>query len=315
MPKKISALLILTINLLISDVCVGSNGDTSRYYRQCLSTCKTSSRERDIDLAEPGFFTSRTLLSSQDDCKYTCMWDTVNYFTSRGLQVPQFHGKWPFIRMFGLQEPASVLFSVLNFFVSWKMYGEFRKEVQFDTPMYLVWSYFSLVGLHGWLWSSIFHAQDNAFTEAMDYSCAFGIVLTLLCCLLFRLTYKRRKVLFTIICGYVSMLYTHLSHLWSGRINYGYNMKLNILLGLVTSIMTLVWWYRNYKRLEHIRLIGWFNVLSVSSTLLEVTDFPPIFWIFDAHSLWHASSAPLIILLYRFIIKDCLYLKKYSAFR
>ena len=34
---------------------------------------------------------------------------------------------------------------------------------------------------------------------------------------------------------------------------------------------------------------------------LELGDFPPIFWTFDAHSLWHAGTAPLCLLWYRYV--------------
>ena len=75
-------------------------------------------------------------------------------------------------------------------------------------------------------------------------------------------------------------------------------MKLMIL-GLTTFAITILWWYLNRKIMPHVYLIGWFNTLTVFVTLLELTDFPPIFWIFDAHSLWHASTVPLTVLLYR----------------
>merc|ERR1712243_485383 len=42
------------------------------------------------------------------------MWETVTEMKIRHGQVPQFHGKWPFIRVLGIQEPASTLFSILN---------------------------------------------------------------------------------------------------------------------------------------------------------------------------------------------------------
>jgi len=46
-----------------------------------------------------------------------------------------------------------------------------------------------------------------------------------------RITNKRNKAFVIITCGYVSILCTHLLHLWSGRINYGYNMMLNVAIG------------------------------------------------------------------------------------
>lgn len=47
----------------------------------------------------------------------------------------------------------------------------------------------------------------------------------------FRITYKNNKFFAVITCGYLSTLYSHLSHLWSGYINYDYNMKFNIVIG------------------------------------------------------------------------------------
>lgn len=40
--------------------------------------------------------------------------------------------------------------------------------------------------MHGWFWSFIFHARDIPFTEVMDYSSAFIMILTLLYCMLLR---------------------------------------------------------------------------------------------------------------------------------
>lgn len=134
--------------------------------------------------------------------------------------------------------------------------------------------------------------------------------------------YKNNKAFIVITCGYLSILCTHLQHLWSGKINYNYNMTLNIavgkflqnynpykridmsgdeifIVGLMTFTITMLWWYLNRNKLLYVYLIGWFNILTVIATLLELADFPPIFWVFDAHSLWHASTAPLTVLLYR----------------
>lgn len=77
-----------------------------------------------------------------------------------------------------------------------------------------------------------------------------------------------------------------------------YEHDIIMISGLTTFAITMLWWYFNHK-LSHVYLIGWFNTLIVFVTLLELADFPPIFWIFDAHSLWHASTVPLTVLLYR----------------
>jgi len=72
-----------------------------------------------------------------------------------------------------------------------------------------------------------------------------------------------------------------------------------IIPGLTIVATTMLWWYFNRNKLPYVYLIAWFNILTIFVTMLELADFPPIFWIFDAHSLWHASTVPLTILLYR----------------
>lgn len=52
--------------------------------------------------------------SWEDNCRYDCMQRIVQQRLDRGLPVLQYHGKWPFVRVAGIQEPASVLFSLLN---------------------------------------------------------------------------------------------------------------------------------------------------------------------------------------------------------
>ncbi|XP_015182204.1 PREDICTED: post-GPI attachment to proteins factor 3 [Polistes dominula] len=291
---------------------IASIGDEAPFYNQCLIKYLKNHCQNNVTFNNPPPL-SLSLLSWSciEDCKYMCMWRTVDYFVSHGLRVPQFNGKWPFIRIFGFQEPASVLFSILNFYAHWVSYWKFKKKVNSKYPMFYVWTYFSLICLNGWFWSTIFHARDTDFTEVMDYSSAFAIVLTLLYCMLLRITYKHTKTFIILTCCYMSILYTHLTHLWSGAINYGYNMKFNVAIGFVTFVITMSWWYNVRRELSHAYLIGWFNILAVLSTLLEVLDFSPIFWIFDAHSLWHASTAPLTILIYRFITLDCLYLQTF----
>ena len=78
-----------------------------------------------------------------------------------------------------------------------------------------------------------------------------------------------------------------------------YKIEPFMILGLATVMITMLWWYLNRIKLPYVYLIAWFNILTTFVTLLELADFPPIFWIFDAHSLWHASTVPLTLLLYR----------------
>lgn len=100
--------------------------------------------------------------SCHDECAYRCMWRTTNAFIARQWDVPQFYGKWPFKRFFGIQEPASVLFSLLNLIVHWKMLRKFRKVVRSDSPMYYVWHVFCAV--RTW-----FNAFSSSIHSILDY--------------------------------------------------------------------------------------------------------------------------------------------------
>ncbi|XP_034941578.1 post-GPI attachment to proteins factor 3 [Chelonus insularis] len=320
MTRKKNVSILFTVLLLIFLINIAkvsaSTGDRSQFYRQCLLVCYSHNCKHNVDFEVISFNDDGFLSwSCEENCRYECMWETVDHFINHGLHVPQFHGKWPFIRMFGLQEPASMIFSLMNFYAHFVMYNKFRQEVKSSMPMSLIWTYFTIVCLNGWLWSAIFHARDKPFTEVMDYSCAFTMVITLLFCMLLRIFYRNNKVFAVIAFGYVSILVTHLSHLWSGQINYGYNMKMNILFGFLTFVVTMIWWYRNSNKVPHAYLIGWFNIFTVIVTLFEVADFPPIFWTLDAHALWHASTVPLVYLLYRFMILDCHYLRKQYSYQ
>ncbi|CAB4059758.1 RBM25 [Lepeophtheirus salmonis] len=115
-------------------------------------------------------------MDCSEDCGYECMWKTVDQFQRRGLKIPQFHGKWPFVRLFGIQEPASVLASILNLIPHVYLIMKYREAVNPRTHMYQVWTLYALVSINTWTWSTVFHTKDNNFTEKMDYLSAFSVV-------------------------------------------------------------------------------------------------------------------------------------------
>lgn len=70
-------------------------------------------------------------------------------------------------------------------------------------------------------------------------------------------------------------------------------------LGIISGFGWIGWYVAQRK----IKPYGWkiltFQILAAASLLLELNDFPPILYTFDAHSLWHLSTVPLTIIFYK----------------
>ncbi|XP_025135986.2 post-GPI attachment to proteins factor 3 isoform X3 [Bubalus bubalis] len=117
----------------------GSQGDREPVYRDCVLRCE----ERNCSGGALKRFRSRQPIymslagwTCRDDCKYECMWVTVDLYLQEGHKVPQFHGKWPFSRFLCFQEPASAVASFLNGLASLVMLCRYRTSVPASSPMY-----------------------------------------------------------------------------------------------------------------------------------------------------------------------------------
>jgi hypothetical protein len=76
-----------------------------------------------------------------------------------GVPVQQYYGKWPFWRLAGMQEPASVAFSVANLLMHVLGADWLRRGVHPAHPMkpfYLTWAY---LNINAWVWSAVFHTR------------------------------------------------------------------------------------------------------------------------------------------------------------
>ncbi|XP_052801827.1 post-GPI attachment to proteins factor 3-like [Mya arenaria] len=289
----------------------GSPGDRSYVYQKCLHSCvqKNCSEYKINSFLESQPACTRLMgWSCQDECKYTCMWVAADAFEKDGLHVPQFHGKWPFIRLCGIQEPASMFFSLLNGLAHLSILW-YRRFVPPSTPMYYVWHSVALLAFNAWTWSVIFHTKDTDFTEKMDYFCAFSMVIyntfTVACRILG--THNWRPLAFiALFCG--AFFIQHITYLSIYGFGYGYNMKVNISVAVFNMVC---WVYLCYKIRRWFVWKAIISIVGIQALLaLELWDFPPLFWTFDAHSLWHAGSWPLCILWYSFLIDDSLHMMK-----
>jgi post-GPI attachment to proteins factor 3 len=237
------------------------------------------------------------------ECDYTCQRQVTNKLREQNLPLHQFHGKWPFLRLGGIQEPCSVLFSILNFH---GYYRGIRLVSQRIPDTFALKPYYILLGIFGmnaWVWSSIFHTRDFLFTERADYFSAGASVLYGLFYLPLRLFNLHQRdanqvrpyiKIWAGIC--IVAFLSHVYYLSFVTFSYSYNMGANIAVGIAQNIM---WIYYSFTRSRSNRgLWVWtplFVVVYVSLAMsLEVFDFFPIADALDAHALWHAATVPMV---------------------
>ncbi|RXW22900.1 hypothetical protein EST38_g2961 [Candolleomyces aberdarensis] len=245
---------------------------------------------------------------------------------SSGRPMEQYYGKWPFWRYAGMQEPASVVFSVFNFWAHWKGFKTVETRLPNDHPvknLYLGWA---VLSMNAWIWSAVFHTRDLPITEKLDY---FSAVLPILSALYF--TFIRLFHLYRLPSGgkltnscapsllsslapkpllAITFLLTYLGHityLTSGpRFNY-HNSIFNLVIGLPHDILwifyfvplrTIVILRRYPNRPKTYRppfawKAGLFVALATAATGLGVFDFPLWARVLDSHAMWHAVTSPI----------------------
>ena len=161
--------------------------------------------------------------------------------TKAGQPVQQYFGKWPFWRVFGVQEPASVLFSLAN--LREHMRG-LRRLHAMQTPSWAQ-PWFLLVGYvsaNGWVWSCVFHARDKPLTEVFDYHTATAIQMTTLITTCVRIGRLQGAWATSMAALIVSLFCYHVLYLSTmEHFDYGYNMKVNLCTGALTIVLWVGW--------------------------------------------------------------------------
>lgn len=265
---QLSSIYLIALALVASTA--ASSGDRSGDFQHCVIRCSadacTSSSLLPISLRI-------TRWTCTDDCKYRCMHSITDLAIERGDPVQQYYGKWPFWRLVGMQEPASVAFSLLNLWCHAHGGNEVLQRIPSGHPMksyYLIWS---LLSVNAWTWSSVFHTRgrfyigvsltdlshlstDFPLTEKLDYFSAalaigYGLYYTVI--RMFHL-YPRRDTLstyptvsnkalyfvWTLLCILVYL--THISYLTLlPRFDYTYNIAFNLTLGLSHNALWLLY--------------------------------------------------------------------------
>ena len=237
------------------------------------------------------------------NCDYVCQHIITDRRVSRDPPmlepIVQYHGKWPFDRLLGIQEPCSVLFSLFNFLAHQHGLAQLRKRIPADYPLRKYYVAFGYFGLTSWVCSMIFHTRDFGVTEKLDYFAAGASVLYgfyYAPIRIFRLDQRTPPVkqtllrLWTVTC--VLLYVAHVSYLTLWRWDYTYNMAANVAVGIVQNVLWSWFSITRYHRLKKPwaawpgLIVAWI-VMAMS---FELLDFPPIGGLVDAHSLWHLGT-------------------------
>ncbi|KAG8886729.1 hypothetical protein FRB98_001081 [Tulasnella sp. 332] len=340
----------LLITFAILSTCIlgvfASSGDTAEPFQHCLTQCvEAACTDPHKHASTQSLVLRLTRWSCEDECKYRCM-HRVTDVAYMGLKndifhanVEQYYGKWPFWRFLGMQEPASVLFSLLNMLAHMEGERHLMRRIPRNHPMRSYYSLYAVLGINTWAWSALFHTRDKSFTEKLDYfSASLSIIysLYLVVVRIFRL-YRPPKLylqqpiiptsslipprhilltLWGVLCALLYLAHTlYLSIL--PRFDYSYNITANVTIGVIHNLLWFAYSLSfvplkrfDYQPKTYVPTYAWkpaaIAILITLASLLEVFDFPPWRRVIDAHSLWHLSTVPLVWFWYQFLAEDAL---------
>lgn len=158
------------------------NGSNTLQFQDCLT------KSSDSCLMYTPSITQRVFQwSCVDDIKYKCMHQYLEL--NKYSPTPQFYGKWPFWRFLGMQEPASVLFSLFNLLAHYsglrrvlKVFKSINSTIcqKRTRKVLFILIFVSICGVNAWIWSALFHSRDTLLTEKLDYFSAMLYILGLL---------------------------------------------------------------------------------------------------------------------------------------
>lgn len=293
-----------------------SRGDQQEEYQACLRQCISSE-----NCALNRYTTNQSLLNRlllwdcHSECRYRCMWETESKNRSIGqLPVYQYYGKWPFKRILGTQELASVLFSLGNLLAHYYGYCHIYKGATRLSPKR--WFLHEVIGANfyistnAWFWSIIFHIRDFELTQKLDYFSAIALLFVsayLAVLRAFSVHGWRRQL--GIGVPLLLLYFNHLRYMLLVHFDFSWNMKVAIASGLTFLLLFIIWSVLHLAKGKrpHTKHALAACLLGMAAALLEVNDFPPIWNLIDAHALWHAATIPVVLLWYVFYREDALY--------
>jgi len=290
-------ILLVTINF---GSVTTSPGDKDMYFQACVSECLKTANQTRLQ-----WYLRISLWNYDSNCKYMCMRYVVAERNKYNLPLLQYYGKWPFPRLLFIEEPASFLFSLFNLIGNVVGWLHYRRHLEGTEDFYRLTCTQFVVNVTGWLCACVFHTRDMYWTEKLDYFSAALIIATSIFTCVARIVGSLHDIRTYCFGALLTVIFTyHIGHMALVKFDYGYNMKFMLTIGAINVVAWLVWCALHWRERPHI----WKCVVTIGGTgllaTLEMCDFPPLWMLFDGHSLWHLGTAPLSVLWYSFLLDD-----------
>lgn len=304
---------------LIVRVVNGSYGDMEPVFQRCVGGCMAEKADLPCVDQDSGWLRllSRTC---KERCEYRCMSSITAERVRRNLPVYKYYGHWSFHRYGGLEEPASVVFSLLNALPHFWHLFSFSRKSRSNYFMRPHLAFYPYVALMAWLSSAIFHAKKTRRSTWIDYSAALVFLAHGLWLTLRRVAGEEGRTTANIVGACFALwLVRRLGDMQRDLISFDTHMHTCIAIAVCTITLWLLWLFlggggggnvvggKKVRQLPHplnrFRCLAC-QVAFAAASMLELFDFPPIWGILDAHSLWHLATVPLGFQWYEFWRQD-----------
>ncbi|PMD22276.1 Per1-like protein [Hyaloscypha hepaticicola] len=289
-----------------------SYGDRLPEFQRCVEVCERENCGSGHASTAIPLLHRLLFWNCPSECDYTCQHIITDQRVAASESIVQFHGKWPFYRFLGMQEPFSVFFSLLNFLAHQNGLSKITSNIPAAYTMRKYYIYLAYFGMASWVFSVIFHMRDFRLTEQLDYFAAGASVLYSLYYApirIFRMDQggKKTKSLLRAWTGLCIALYAaHVTYLKWYAWDYTYNIAANVVVGMIQNLMWSWFSFEKYRKSGRFwtmwpgLVVAWI-ILAMS---LELLDFPPLWGCLDAHSLWHLGTVGPTMVWYNFLVKD-----------
>ena len=269
MSATVETSFFFMLVLFLVQLLVASRGDREPLFQACVEECLAN----DI----PSIF----LWTPKETCDYDCMWQLVHIKQKKDEPIEQYYGKWPFYRIWIIQEPMSTLFSFLNLSIQLRYLNAFNPKWEYSRDMNL----FVILQILTWLASMSLHTISNDLTERLDYfSAGFVVVygMYIVCIFLFKMS-RLVFIPFSLLFAY----YVNFQLERSG-LDYGLHM---LIFSVIGAVHNLIWFINGLVVNKPHALKSGFGAIFtlVCLGLLEWMDFAFVGYL-DAHALWHLST-------------------------